>query len=727
MKRFVNFRPLLYMFITFAAASFCVVKAFLHDFIPICIFGTIFLILFIFCIISVFKRDFLRNSFEKFGVKSLKTFCIMIFITAITASSITALSFAISSKRTIENGRYLVDAKVKEVQKIDNNFLLLLGNVKIEGDSQNFNIKAKTSQNDISVGNELEFYGYVSRIELVEENSINSTILKTNTQYYCYIDDDTLQVTNGNPELIDGIKSKTKKILQNYMSDENAGFSYTVLVGDKSLLSDEYYSLFKNAGLAHILAVSGLHIGFLVAILQLILKLCKMKSKPKFFIIMVVLVIYNILCNFSPSVFRASVMSLCLLLGLLVGERNDTLSNLSLAGIVVLLTQPLYLFDVGFLLSFSSVFGILFFSKSISNILNKIRLQKTITSAASVTISATLGSLPFVCKYFGEFAPISLLSNLVVLPLFSLMFAVLLICVFLNLLINLPILIGFSEFFVKIITNLSAIFSKAGTIRTLNFDIISVIIYYIASVIISHYFMISTKGKLICSLALVVCISGTLAVNNLSVAKARNSITTTKSESNSLLFTTQNGSTILTGVDGSEYRFLTIKNMLREKQIQTIDYLILYNYSDAAQNHVSEIANNYDVKNVFVFGDYGNSTKIGLTNALYNVNKIEFTNSTSFEVQGFSFERFIDEAKTLAISYNLSSISVLHILQSVSKNQIDNNQFFTKNQFDYLIANRLYDRFFEINSKSFVTRDCSVSEQTKQVYVLDSSILWTAI
>ena len=329
------------------------------------------------------------------------------------------------------------------------------------------------------------------------------------------------------------------------MTDDNAGFAYAVLVGDKSILSDDYYSTFKNAGLAHILAVSGLHVGFLVALVNIILKLCKVKGKYRFFAVLGILLIYNILCNFSPSVFRASVMSICLLLGLVLGERNDILSNLSLAGIIILLAMPLYLFDVGFLLSFGSVLGILFFAKPITKLLSKIKFPNFLAESIAVTISATIGTIPFTFKYFGEFAPISVLSNLFVLPLFSIMFSILILCVFLNLIVNLPFLISFSQFFVNILTNFSAIFAKFGLIKTINFDTISILIYYFICFVASPYFMISIKSKLIVVLGFVICLCGTISLCSIQKVIKNNSIYVSQSAIPSTLYVTKNNETIL--------------------------------------------------------------------------------------------------------------------------------------------------------------------------------------
>ena len=515
MKRFVNFRPLLIIFLTFIGAVYSVINAFLGKFLPLGIFASVSALFLILFFVSIIKKDFLDKLLYVFGIKSLTTLCAIFLITAAFSSAVAAITFDKCIKRDLPNGYYSITADIKEVVKYDTKTNLLLCNVKIEDKYYSFNIQASASSGSYAVGDKLNFESYIYASKLIDDDSINTYILKTNVQYYCKIYFDNVIKSEGGVFFTDYIKDKTKNILQDNMNEENAGFAYAVVCGDKSILTSEYSEIFRNGGLAHILAVSGLHIGFLVAAIVFVLKRLNVKSKYQFCTVFAILSFYNIMCNFAPSVLRASIMSLCMLLGFVLGKRNDTLSNISLAGIIILTIQPLYLYDVGFLLSFGSVYGIILFSKPLSNVFKKIKIPKFLSDSLAVTISATMGTIPWICKYFHVFAPISFLSNLIVLPLFSIMFVFLLFSISINMLFSMPIFLMASEFFVNIVVNFSRIFAKFGVINTVSFSTLTAILYYVIAFFASPYFMQSFKSKVISILCLTILLTCMISFDNL--------------------------------------------------------------------------------------------------------------------------------------------------------------------------------------------------------------------
>ena len=120
------------------------------------------------------------------------------------------------------------------------------------------------------------------------------------------------------------------------------------MFGDKNFISDSLYDDVKVSGLAHTLAVSGLHIGIFAAFLNMILKKCKAKSLIRLIVVGIVLMIYLAFCNFPASAVRAYVMILCIMFAGVIGAKRDNLSSLALAGIIILGYSPLSLFASGF-------------------------------------------------------------------------------------------------------------------------------------------------------------------------------------------------------------------------------------------------------------------------------------------------------------------------------------------------------------------------------------------
>ena len=727
LKRFFNFRPLLLIFLTTIGTVYSVISCFLGRFIPIIIFSVFILTNLVIYIISLFKKDVLFGVFKIFGIKSAKICSLIVVCSALIFSAIATTSFAVNSHRDFENGNYSVSASVKEVVTIDGETKLLLGSVTIDGKSYHFNMQANADTDSFSVGDILTFDAYLYQAKLINNGSINTKILKTKVHYYCVINDETLIKSSGSANFIDNLKDKTKTILYDNMTDENAGLSYAVLCGDKSLLTDEYVSIFKSSGLAHVLAVSGMHIAFLVGVVLFILKLCKIKKKYQFFIVLGVLLFYNILCNFAPSVFRASVMSLCLMLGMIFGERNDMLSNLSLAGIIVLTFQSLFLFDVGFLLSFGSVFGIFLLSKPIEKLLLKVKFPKFLASSISVILGATVGSMPWVCKYFKYFAPISILSNLIVVPLFSIMYVVLLISVAINLIVSAPFLIIVSQFFVNIVVSWSSVFTKFGVIQTLDFDIISAMILYLICWILSPYFIMEFKSKLICALSFCILLTSTLSFCNAQRIINHNSIFYAENTSKTLFLTTKSGKTMLCNVENEDYYTKYIDSILSNNRIKNIDYLCLFNYNDSYQKNVCEIVNKYNIKKAYLFGSYDASTIYGLNISLYSSNVLEVieTLNYSFESGEIEIDLFMDSS-VRAVSYKINDLNILHILSSVSSAQIASNDIFARD-YKVVCVQTLYDRYKQINSQNYIctkaykNTDLTYILQDDEVYIKNIS------
>ena len=717
LKRFFNFRPLLLIFLTIIGAVYSVIKVFLGSFVPLAIFGVFVAFNLIVFVISFFKKDVLSNFFKIFGVKSVKVCCLIVLISAILFSSIASITFLVNNNRELANGNYSISAKVKEVATIENKTKLLLGNIEINGKSYGFNIQASVTDDDFNVGDDLSFSSYIYATKLVNHNSINSSILKTNIHYYCSINLDTLTKQSGKAFFVDSIKDKSKTILFENMNSENAGFSYAVLFGDKSLLTETYSTIFRSGGLAHILAVSGMHIAFLVGLVLFVLKLFKVKKKAQFFAVFAVLFVYNFLCNFSPSVFRASVMSLCLMLGMILGERSDNLSNIALAGIIILTFQSLFLFDVGFLLSFSSVFGIFLFSKMFEKVLNKIKMPKFVSSSVSVIVGATLGTLPWICKYFKIFAPISILSNLIVVPLFSIMYIVLLLSITINIMFSAPIFIAIAQFFVNIVVNWSSVFAKFAVISTINFDTLCAIIYYAICFFASPYFIITNKSKLISILSMIVVLTSCLANCNSAKIINKNMVFANESTSKTLFFTTKSGKTILSNISNEKYFTYEIDNLLLNENINKIDYIFLYNYQDNMQKNVSSIVNKYKTLNVYLFGDYSNSTLLGLANSLYSANILTIVNNQNISVDdgNIQIKSYKHNNLTMAVSYQFDSEKILQIISSVSQSQIISQDIFAE-QYSILYAQNFYSRYLNIMSNCYIC--CNSYADFKSIYAL---------
>ena len=659
----------------------------------------------IFCTLIVFIAVMFGLSFLKkdvffwfknfFGIKNLKIFCLSILISSFIFGCFTAVNFSLHSKREFDNSMHSICAVVSEVVKNDSMQDVVLRNVVIDGTKQNFKIKAtcETAIATLIVGDKVDFNAYLFANKLVRNGDVSTSSLKNNIQYYCTILDGIL-VSQSRASIVDYIKDDVKNLyLNGFENKETAGLCYAILMGDKSMLSDEYYEIFQNAGIAHVLAVSGLHVGFLVAIILFLTKLLKINPKVRFFVIFAILILYNILCGFAPSVFRASVMSLCLMLGLIIGERNDSLSNLSLAGIIVLLVQPLNLFDVGFLLSFSSVFGILFFQKPISNLLCKLHINKFVSEPISLTVAATIGTLPWTCKYFGYLSPISILSNLIVLPLFCLAYYVLIPSTLIALIFGAKILVV-ANFAFNIVISLSAVFAKVGVINMIYFDTIDAILFYFLVLFVSPYFMLNLKRKAICAFAFILAFSPVMIVTNSETRFDYYSVSVCERANDTALLTTENNQKVLLNVGKSSSGLYNLKTLLRKRKIKNLDILILANYTASYCKNLIEIVQKYHVKQVVLLGNVESGEKKQIENACKNCD-LTFENSDEFDLTAnIHICTYFDANKYKAIIFQFDEKNFLFMLGAVSADILSSSAIFDQT-FDLVVINNVYDLRYE--------------------------------
>ncbi len=194
---------------------------------------------------------------------------------------------------------------------------------------------------------------------------------------------------------------------------ENGSIAAAMVAGDTSFIPEDALFAFRASGIAHLLAVSGLHVGMLAGMLLFLLR--KARPLPQLCAIAAALFIYCLFTALSPSTLRASVMALCLLFARTVHRRNDSLSALALAFLLLVLVSPFSLFSVGFQLSFSVVLGILLLQPVLQRAFS--RLPNEFASALSLPISGQIASGPVTAAYFGRLPVLGVFANLLAVPL----------------------------------------------------------------------------------------------------------------------------------------------------------------------------------------------------------------------------------------------------------------------------------------------------------------------
>ena len=222
------------------------------------------------------------------------------------------------------------------------------------------------------------------------------------------------------------------------------GFAAALLLGDRSGVTYEMNTAFKVSGVSHIIAVSGLHISILFALVYTLLARRRVLSC---LIGIPILVLFAAIAGFTPSITRACIMQSLMLIAMLFDREYDGPTALSFAVLVMLAINPLTILSVSFQLSVGCMVGIFLFSERIRTYLHKFaenppikgkkflaRLYKGAASSVAVSLSASVVTTPLVAYYFGCISAVSILTNLIVLWIISFLFYGLILVLLLSML-----------------------------------------------------------------------------------------------------------------------------------------------------------------------------------------------------------------------------------------------------------------------------------------------------
>jgi competence protein ComEC len=198
------------------------------------------------------------------------------------------------------------------------------------------------------------------------------------------------------------------------------------LLGDTRDIPKDIYNTFRDTGTVHLLAVSGSNVWLVVGVIFAFLSLLRIPKIPTTLITLVCIFIFADLVHNDPPVVRAGIMASVVLVGILLYKDADPINLVSSSALIILLFSPLHLFDVGFQLSFASVFGIVLLVPKLSQLLSKYvnkshkTLWRWVILPCLVSLSAEIILFPFLAYYFNMVPLITVVANLFIVPLASL-------------------------------------------------------------------------------------------------------------------------------------------------------------------------------------------------------------------------------------------------------------------------------------------------------------------
>ena len=422
-----------------------------------------------------------------------------------------------------------------------------------------------------------------------------------------------------------------------------------ILVGYKDEIPEEIQENFKESNISHILAVSGLHVSYIIIAVSKSLEKIQGKRRSKITTIFFI-ILYMFITNFSPSVVRASLMVITSILAKLTYNKNDIWTSMSISLLIILVYNPYLIISTGVLLSYAGTIGIIIFQKSISMFLAKIKFKNEIYKYNSkimgiidyiqdtlvVSFSVQIPIWPIIAKMYNTISLSFFITNFLVSPIIG----PIIICGILFIISNylfprfITLIIKFIiENLLQILITISNLgkhlpFNK---IYLLTPKIWQILIYYIFIYIVNILYKISTKRKLTVfqkriinwkNLAkhllrknlqkvviIILCVTLTLTIIKISPNNFKVYFIDVGQGDSTLIITPQ-GKTILIDGGGSE-NYDVGKNILLpyllDRKVTNLDYVIISHFDTDHVGGILTVLEELNVKKVITGKQYESS------------------------------------------------------------------------------------------------------------------------
>src|SRR5262245_36165125 len=201
------------------------------------------------------------------------------------------------------------------------------------------------------------------------------------------------------------------------LPESSAALLAGLLLGERTALPPQTDEAFRRAGVYHVLAVSGFNVALLASSVFGSLGLLGVPRRPTALAAAAVLVGFALIVGGQPSILRATVMGLLVLLSVLLERESQVMNALSLSALLLLVWRPSDLWDPGFQLSFAATAGIIYLAATFTSFLNERKVPRWLAAAIAVSLAAQLPVTPVMLGHFNQLSIIGVAANLLVVPL----------------------------------------------------------------------------------------------------------------------------------------------------------------------------------------------------------------------------------------------------------------------------------------------------------------------
>lgn len=429
--------------------------------------------------------------------------------------------------------------------------------------------------------------------------------LKSKKIYWLY---NANAITKINNNIFIGYKLKNM-IISRINNISNSNYLYAFILGDTSLINDNIKDSYQANGISHLFAISGMHISLFSTLILFLLNKISKNNIFNNLILILFLLMYAFLTNFTPSIMRTVILFILLFFNKLFCFNIKTIYLLILTGIFLLIYNPFYIYNTGFIFSFTITFYLIIFSDLINNHKNYF------TKLLMTSFISFLASLPIVINNFFSINLLSILFNLIFVTFVSYLIFPLALITFI-----LPIISPLFNFFINILENMSLLCSKVDflTITLCKLNVYFMIGYYLLITLILCLFK-KEKYQSILILIFVLIIHNNILIFNanpiitiLDVGQGDSILIVLPYNKGNILIDTGGIVNYHSNSKTTEYSIVLNKTIpyLKSIGVKKIDYLIL---SHGDFDHMGEsinLVNNFKIdKVIFNCGEYNDLEK----------------------------------------------------------------------------------------------------------------------
>lgn len=307
----------------------------------------------------------------------------------------------------------------------EEDFLCSIDNYKIEEDKMNLELACKEKlvgsyyfKNDeykffkkkVNIGSSVIVKG---KLVSPKNNTVpylfNYKKYLYNKRVYYTLKIDSIKILNENSNPFIKLKNRVIKHVNSY---KDSTYLYAFILGKTELISDEVLTSYRENGISHLFALSGLHVSIFSSILLFILKKLRFKEILNYVLIFIFLLLFSFITGFSPSILRATLLFFLLSINKVFYLNIRTLDILYLVFIILVIINPFIIYNLSFILSFTAAFFLIFSSDLLKG-------KNYFVSLFKVSLLSYFASLPLSIYYFGYTNLLGTILNLVFVPLVS--------------------------------------------------------------------------------------------------------------------------------------------------------------------------------------------------------------------------------------------------------------------------------------------------------------------